>query len=51
MNCSNILNHTCFEFVKQKAFLKCFCHNSNNNSGKMFRGPFEGALLHELFHL
>ena len=25
-------------FVKRKAFPKCFCHNHNNNSGNMFRG-------------
>ena len=25
-------------FVKRKAFPKCFCHNDNNNSGNMFRG-------------
>ena len=24
-------------FVKRKAFPKCFCHNDNNNSGNMFR--------------
>ena len=36
-NGSHIFNHTCFEFVKQKAFLKCFCHNGNNNSASLWQ--------------